>query len=1072
MQAAHLENYYSFRYPRPVLDATTTGSSPEAATLANIEALLTSANQNYWQRQYNTAIDFYNRAAAAIYAIIDPSFVATGPVRQPLPSSPLLLPGLLSAAAEYLNVLPINQPAAAPRARIAIDPSLLSGMAVLDSAGINSAQISTVAAKSAVANLALANSYTALGMTKTAAFYRQQAQSADASLATQLQPATTATAAVAPQASAVPVSTTPRPISNLMVAGLPSATSHAITRVPIDIKLPPTLLEGRSAAAIVAGKAVSFAWAEGEGPPLATITNGVYQTRITLATLPDILLLPVFVSDVALALPHDYYYVVPLGLAECHHALGDYAAAETYYLQAAQYQYLNATIEAPYVWIRLATLYLDWGDSLFRNGNPQAALPVYANVVTPDWKVPASQLYRLTGLKAGVDAATTVIGALPNVTGLAVNPQIIAVVLEVRAQLLKIAGNLDFWGHPANLVPIWTFDYLQQIAVNFAQLAISAERDVITFWNNADQSRLTRQQLSDAVDQANAQANAAQMEVASARAQAQVYSDGVALALQRQTDATASANSYSQLAPLWAQLQAQQSQNGGGDNGDISHLNALAQQLMSGSGISGDLATIGAASGLAASYYNQQYELTTLQQQATEAGIALTQATDEQAAAQAGVNAALATADAASVRAADAANDLAAFDSQTFTDDVWSRLGNTMFALYQRYFYMALRTARLMQQAYNFETDQSLAIIKNSYATDAVNGLLGADLLMADIQSFTYDLVTGSKTKPQPIRQTISLAQRFAYAFETTFRKTGAMDFTTQLEDFDAVYPGAYAGRIQTVEVAVQGVVPPSGVSGTLTNNGISCYRLPSATATATNKGRKWRIQPKETLVLSDYDPRQDALVNPTQPDMRRIFEGAGVASAWHLEIPRSINDIDYGAIIDVQLTISYRARYDAGLHDSVLGTIAQRPGVHARQRGVPLRWIYPDAFFAFQRSGSLSLTLFQRDFPANERAPVVTDVAIVLTPTGELAKSGLKVGLATPGHTAAITGTTDANGIIQSSTTGSAWAPLATGSALGAWTLSITAANNPTLVQAGALNLSGIANIALVLGYTFTPRI
>ena len=57
---------------------------------------------------------------------------------------------------------------------------------------------------------------------------------------------------------------------------------------------------------------------------------------------------------------------------------------------------------------------------------------------------------------------------------------------------------------------------------------------------------------------------------------------------------------------------------------------------------------------------------------------------------------------------------------------------------------MALRAARLMQQAYNFETDQSLSLIKSSYATDEVNGLLGADLLMADIQSFTYDLITGT----------------------------------------------------------------------------------------------------------------------------------------------------------------------------------------------------------------------------------------------------------------------------------------------------------------------------------------
>jgi hypothetical protein len=1066
----HAENYYSFRYSRPVIDAVTAASSSEAATLANIEGKITSANQAYWQRQYSKAIDLYSQAASTIYGIIDPLFFVSAIPHLQLPSSTQLQQGFFSAAAEYLNVLPVNQPAAAPRPRTPVDPALLTGMAALDAGGINSAQITTAAGKSAVASLALAKSYTALGMSQTASFYEQQAKAEDASLVAKLQSATPELAAVNPPA-AVPIAASLAGGTLRAAAGLTPVAGGGAFRSPINFKLPPAMLEGRTTATIVAGKAVSFVWASGEGAPIATITNNVYQARITLTSLPDSLLFPLFPSDVALALPHDYYYVIPLGLAECHHALGDYATAETYYLRAAQYQYLNAAVEAPYVWLRLAKLYLDWGNSLFINGNAAAAVPIYSNVVTPDWKVPTSQLYTVVGLKPGATAATAVIQGLPNVTGLAVNPQIIGVILDVRSQLLKIEANLDFWGHPANPVPIWTFAYLQQVASNFAQFAIDAERDVIAFWNSADQARLTRQQLNDAIDQANAQANAAQMQVASAQAQAQVYADGVTLAQQRQADANASVTNYAQLAPLWAQLQAQQSQNGGGDNGDIGQLNALAGQLMAGHGISGSLATLGAASGLAASYYNQQYQLSILQQQAIEAGLALTQAQGEQQAAQAAVNAAQAAADAATVRANDAGNDLVAFDAQTFTDDTWSRMGNTMFGLYQRYFYMALQTARLMQRAYNFETDQTLSIIKNSYAADEVNGLLGADLLMADIQSFTYDLVTGTKTKPQPIRQTISLAQRFAYEFETNFRKTGAMDFTTQLEDFDAVYPGTYAGRIETVEVAVVGVVPPLGVSGTLTNNGISCYRLPSNTATNANKGRKWRIQPKETLVISDYDPRQDALVNPTDQMQRRVFEGAGVASAWHIEIPPSINDIDYGAITDVKLTVSYRARYDSGLHDSVLTAIAQRAGVNGRQRGIPLRWIYPDAFFAFQRSGTLSFSLFQRDFPANERSPVVTNLAIIVTPTTGQSASGIKINLATPSHPANVTATTDATGIIQSSTAGSAWAPLTSGSALGNWQLSVTAANNPQLVNAGALNLASIANIALVLGYNFTPR-
>ena len=296
------------------------------------------------------------------------------------------------------------------------------------------------------------------------------------------------------------------------------------------------------------------------------------------------------------------------------------------------------------------------------------------------------------------------------------------------------------------------------------------------------------------------------------------------------------------------------------------------------------------------------------------------------------------------------------------------------------------------------------------------------------------------------------------------------MDFTTTLDHFDAAYPGTYAGRIETVEIEVDGIVPPTGISGLLTNSGISTYRVPSAAWTETNDGRKFRVQPKEVQVVSDYSPRADVLVDPTDSRMMRIFEGAGPASDWHLELLPSINDLDYGAITDVKLTFSYMARFDPGLHDRVLQEITSRPGFNARQRAIPLRWVFPDAFFAFQRSGTLSWQLRQRDFPFNERSPVLSDVGLVVATTGTTAASNIRFGLSTPTH-AAVTAATDADGSIESDTVGSPWAPLAGGSAVGSYELTVTAATNPQLVQNDALDLSGIANIGFVLGYTFTAR-
>ncbi|MET5115634.1 hypothetical protein AAHH79_35610, partial [Burkholderia pseudomallei] len=73
---------------------------------------------------------------------------------------------------------------------------------------------------------------------------------------------------------------------------------------------------------------------------------------------------------------------------------------------------------------------------------------------------------------------------------------------------------------------------------------------------------------------------------------------------------------------------------------------------------------------------------------------------------------------------------------------------------------MALRAAKLMLQASNFENDVSVSFIQASYQ-GVVDGLLAADALMADLQSFTADLVNAKRGKTHYLTQSISLAGRY-----------------------------------------------------------------------------------------------------------------------------------------------------------------------------------------------------------------------------------------------------------------------------------------------------------------------
>jgi hypothetical protein len=1080
--AAFLENVYSFRFRSQSGLLAGSGGASRAQLLA-ISQALDNANALYAQRKYHDAVSAYQSVGNMVLALLAPGWpIGVSPTPRPL--DPKLFLPLLSVAAEWLNVIGPEPVDPVVRGRIVPDPGVMAPVEAVAGLGVAAAQVATAADRAAAADLQVAHRLATSGDAVGAQFFLSRSLQTSSGVATTLVEGGRIAPMLREEAprTVTPAITGVSAPPAAAIAGAAAAPAAAAVTVQqlaaTDLVLRPPAGSDRTVGILLQGKPIQFAWKGGEGPPVQAIATQYYGARTTATTIASLLPIVVKYSDVALNLPHVYYYVVPLGLAECYHALGDYASAETAYFGAAGYQYLNATIEAPYLWQRLASLYLDWGNALFKADQPQAALPMYQRVMNPDGSAPNSTLYSTASLKPGADPARTTLQNLAaiiadptKITALNLNPITTGYILDIRQQLLKIGTGLDFWGHWRSTVPIWTFDYLQSVAINFADLAINAEKDMISYWERADAGQLTRSQLSSGVAQANADVQAASMQAAATAAEAQAYADGLALAQTRATNATANANEYAATSAQAIVHQALSTQLSGGDDGDQAQLDDYADQMLSGPyNLSDSRGTLSAAESLSAARLNREYEVDSMRRQAQELAQAAAQAQAELSAANARTQAAKAALASAQCRAAGAQQMLDTFNDATFTPEVWQRLGNAMEQLYLRYLSMATQFARLMQKAYNFETDQQLALIQTDYSTGLTDGLLGGEALLADIEQFTYELITSQTSKAQPLKQTISLANSYPFLFETQLRKTGTMAFDTRIDDFDSAYPGTYAGRITAVEVNVDGIVPVSGVSGTLANNGISAYRLPSSAVTADNFGLKYRVQPAETLVLSDYNVRNDALEAPDDSRVMKIFQGAGLVSTWTLSLPKGINDIDYGALTDVRVTFYYRARFDPGLRDRVLAALSARPGYTARQRGIPLRWLYPDAFFQFQSTGTLTITLSEADFPYNQPSPVLTDVGVQVATDGSVAAAGLKLSLATPAHSAAVAATLDASGQF-SSAAGNAWAPLGAGTALGKYTLTMTAADNPSLVKGGALNLTPVANIALLIGYTFTPR-
>jgi hypothetical protein len=86
-----------------------------------------------------------------------------------------------------------------------------------------------------------------------------------------------------------------------------------------------------------------------------------------------------------------------------------------------------------------------------------------------------------------------------------------------------------------------------------------------------------------------------------------------------------------------------------------------------------------------------------------------------------------------------------------------------------------------------------------------------------------------------------------------------------------------------------------------------------------------------------------------------------------------------------------------------------------------------------------------------------------VVATDGTVPADGISVSLATPGQPVPATAVTAGGGLIGG--IADPWAPLGAGPVLGAYTIAVPVAGNPTLDRAA------LTNIALILSYTFTPR-
>lgn len=791
--------------------------------------------------------------------------------------------------------------------------------------------------------------------------------------------------------------------------------------------------------------------------PVDELIAKVYQPRITATTLAELNTGEFLPGNFVAYLSHSREFTLPLAIGDCYKEMGEFETALGWYEQARDYQFLNGPIEAPVVWLKMAKTILAWGNFLYQHQDKDGATSQYEQVVrlsAPNLD-PASPLY-LTPVFDGMTAAVTALLAAGEPLDADVhNPAVAEVVLLARLNLQNIAAGIDFplLSLAREEVPVFTFEYLQNVARYFADHAIQAERTYITFKTNAEQEEFQRSTLQNAVDleAANEQLENKKVDIANQQ-KAAVDANRAYADLQ--------AANAKDLRDEYANISLQQNAL----DAEITYVGAPTT-VYDFSGYGG----YGVADGehradevlrtltQRRQELSRKLELKNMDGHIKELEAAVKVAQAQQAIAQSQVAAAIMQAQIATLRRQQAEQQLDLFDSREFTPDLWNRLANELKAISQSYLQQAIVIAGLMEQAYEFEIGEPVSVIKPSYTRNDLSGLLAGDFLLRDIDSFTFLRIIAGQKK-QPMKMVLSLADRYPVQYLRSFQKTGRMEFRTDLSDFDLNYPGSYQQRIKRVEVVVEGLVGHGGIHGRLINTGLCLTRVRDG-------GIKTRMLKPETMLLSNYRIGADSLVFGADGQTTAIFENSPVATSWILELRPTVNDVIYDYITDIKLVMYYESFYDPDLASVVLEELAERQPLTGR-RSVALRYELFDEFFAFQDSGEVRFTLRDTMIPFYQRDPQIDDLTILVQTDDGIAPAGLSVTVTTADTTTA-TQVADADGALSS---GAAALDVFRGKALfQEWVISMPEAANQPRFDAG-FKWSQVRNIVLVVEYGFQP--
>lgn len=263
-----------------------------------------------------------------------------------------------------------------------------------------------------------------------------------------------------------------------------------------------------------------------------------------------------------------------------------------------------------------------------------------------------------------------------------------------------------------------------------------------------------------------------------------------------------------------------------------------------------------------------------------------------------------------------------AFMHGKFTStELYSWMSGEVSTIYFQSYQLAYGLAKQAEQTFRYElalSDSSL--VQFGHWDSLRKGLLAGDRLMLDLRNLEQ-AYRDQNARELELTRHISLAQLDPSALQLL--KTQRDCWINLPEElFDMDYPGHYMRRIRTVGVSipcVAGPYTPVSCVLTMTRNSM---RVSNAAGDPAKYPRKKvagvpaddprfrdAIGSIQSIALSSGQ-NDDGLFEANLHDERFLkFEGAGLISQWHVELPAPFPQFDYSTLSDVILHVKYTAR-------------------------------------------------------------------------------------------------------------------------------------------------------------------